>query len=237
LKILAIETGTEACSAALLLEDEVRELHQLAPRQHAQLILPYVDQLLGEAGLRLGDLDAIGLGRGPGSFTGVRIAASVAQGLAFGAGIGIVPVSSLAALALDAHQEFGQNSVMAALDARMDEIYVAAFGFDGSELGEPVIEERVCPPDELVVESGRSWLGVGSGFASYGEQLRKQFGEKLHQIVCDRFPRARAVARLAAASLANDPALPPEQAIPVYLRNQVAKKPKRSISADPKGRR
>ena len=227
MKILAIETGTEACSAALLVDDEVQELHQLAPRKHARLILPYVDQLLGDAGLGLGDLDAIGLGRGPGSFTGVRIAASVAQGLAFGAGLGIVPVSSLAALALDAHQEFGLSSVVAALDARMDEVYVAGFDFESVPTGTLMIEEQVCPPAGLSVVDGHHWLGVGSGFDSYREQLAEAFGESLQQVVADRYPRARAVARLAAVSLAVKPALPPEQAIPVYLRNQVAKKPKK----------
>ena len=225
MKILAIETGTEACSAALLLDEDLRELYQLAPRKHGELILPYVDQLLAAAGLQLGDLDAIALGQGPGSFTGVRIAASVAQGLAFGADIGIVPVSSLAALALDAHNEFGAASVVAALDARMDEIYVGAFAFDGADLGRSLIAEQVCPPQAFQLELNGPCLGVGTGFDRYREQLTGTLGPGLQDSVPDRYPRARAVARLAAHSLATEPALPPEQVTPVYLRNQVAKKP------------
>ena len=224
LKILAIETGTEACSAALLLNDELRELYEFAPRKHAQLILPLVDQLLAAAELRLTDLDAIALGRGPGSFTGVRIGASVAQGLAFGADLGIVPVSSLAALAFDAHQEFEYASVVAALDARMDEIYVGAYSFCASGPGQPLMEEQVCGPQQLRLDIG-DCLGVGSGFASYRTQLTEALGAKLKNIESDRYPRARAVARLAVHSLATTAALSPEQVAPIYLRNQVAKKP------------
>jgi tRNA threonylcarbamoyladenosine biosynthesis protein TsaB len=227
LKILAIETGTEACSAALLLNDDLRELYEFAPRRHAELILPFVDQLLAAAELRLHDLDGIALGRGPGSFTGVRIGASVAQGLAFGADIGIVPVSSLAALALDAHSEFGVASVVAALDARMNEIYVGAFAFDATGRGLPLIEEQICPPQELRLGIDGSCLGVGTGFDSYRRQLTEVLGTSLKRIVPDRYPRARAVARLGAHSLATEPALPPEQVTPVYLRNQVARKPKK----------
>lgn len=225
MKILAIETGTEACSAALLLDQDLHELHELAPREHAQLILPFVDQLLAAAGLRLNDLDALALGRGPGSFTGVRIGASVAQGLAFGADIGIVPVSSLAALAFDAHSEFEATSVVAALDARMEEIYVGAFAFDGSDLGQPLMEEQVCPPQQLRLKIDTNCWGVGSGFESYGQQLSEALGNSLQNIVSDRYPRARAVARLAAHSLVSEPAVSPDQVTPVYLRNQVAKKP------------
>ena len=227
MRILAIETGTEACSAALLLNEDLRELHELAPRKHAELILPFVDRLLAAAELRLNDLDAIALGRGPGSFTGVRIAASVAQGLAFGADIPIVPVSSLAALALDAYSEFGLPTVVAALDARMGEIYVGAFAFDALELGQPMIEEQVCPAQALRLQISNSCLGVGTGFESYRQQLTEVLGAQLTKIVPDRYPRARAVARLAAHSLTLEPALSPELVTPAYLRNQVAKKPQR----------
>jgi len=227
LKILAIETGTEACSAALLVQGEVQELYQIAPREHANLILPFVDRLLGEAQLKLTDLDALAVGQGPGSFTGVRIGASVAQGLAFGADIGIVPVSSLAALAQDAQAEFGHQTVVAALDARMAEVYLAAFGFDQPGYPRLLAAERVCPPRMVSLNLGRDCLAVGSGFASYREALTLGLGPGKHLIVPDRYPRARAVAHLAIEHLATQPPLPAEQFTPVYLRDRVAQKPSR----------
>ena len=127
-KLLAIDTSTEACSAALGIGGDVRERYEFAPRQHAELILPMVDALLAEGQIKLKDLDGLAFGRGPGAFTGVRIATGVIQGLAFGAGLPVVPVSSLAALAQGAAP--GHSSIMSAFDARMGEVYWGAFAVD-----------------------------------------------------------------------------------------------------------
>ena len=143
MKILALDTATEACSAALLSGDgSVYERHDIAPRRHAELILPMVDGILTEAGLGLNDLDAIAFGRGPGAFTGVRIAAGVTQGLALGAGLPVIPVSSLAALAQPA---LGKAAiVLPAIDARMGEVYWAAYESDQDGLVTALAGEQVA---------------------------------------------------------------------------------------------
>ena len=128
MKILALDTATEACSAALLIDGEIRERFEIAPRAHARLLLPMLEDLLAEAGLKPAQLDAIAFGRGPGSFTGLRIAASVAQGIAFAADLPVLPVSTLAALAWPALRAARADQVFAAIDARMGEIYCAGFG-------------------------------------------------------------------------------------------------------------
>ena len=156
-RILAIETATEACSAALYVDGEVSERFQLAPREHALLILPMIDALLVDAGMSLGALDAVAYGRGPGSFTGVRIAASVAQGVAFAADLPVVAVSTLASLALGAMSATGQHSVMSALDARMNEVYWGLYEREPAGLPRLQGEECVCAPGHVrAPESGAS---------------------------------------------------------------------------------
>ncbi|HED40783.1 MAG TPA: tRNA (adenosine(37)-N6)-threonylcarbamoyltransferase complex dimerization subunit type 1 TsaB, partial [Chromatiales bacterium] len=127
MKLLAIDTATEACSAALSINGEISERYEIAPRQHATLILPMIDSLLSEAGITLAQMDAIAFGRGPGAFTGVRIGVGVVQGLAFSIERPVVPVSSLAAMAYGAMAKFNATNVLAGIDARMGEVYWGAY--------------------------------------------------------------------------------------------------------------
>jgi tRNA threonylcarbamoyladenosine biosynthesis protein TsaB len=225
LRILAIETATEACSVALLLGHEVRERFEIAPRRHAALLLPHADALLAEAELVAWQLDAIAFGRGPGSFTGLRIAAGVAQGMAFGAELPVVPVSTLAALAQGAAREHGAQQVLAALDARMQEVYWGAYRCGAGGLVEAVGEEAVAAPAQVALPEGRGWSGAGSGWASYAALLAARCGLDAADIHADQQPHAADVARLAVALLQDGAAVPAERARPVYLRDKVADKP------------
>ena len=225
MKLLALETATEACSAALYLDGEVRERFEVAPRRHTELILPMMTELLAGAGLRLNDLDALAFGCGPGAFTGLRIAAGVAQGTALGAGLPVVSVSTLAALAAEALAETPVAYALVALDARMGEVY---WGVYRRGKAGPVAVEPACvaPPQQVSVPGGvTEGVAVGPGWSAYGDVLRRRFGDRLRTLWPRRLPRAGWVARLAART---DPAtrwLPPEQALPVYLRDRVARRP------------
>ncbi|MDY6942458.1 MAG: tRNA (adenosine(37)-N6)-threonylcarbamoyltransferase complex dimerization subunit type 1 TsaB [Pseudomonadota bacterium] len=227
MKILAIDTASDACSAALGDENSLISRFDLAPRQQAQRVLPMVKTLLAEAGWRLQDLDALAFGRGPGSFTGVRVAASVAQGLAFGADLGVIPVSNLATLAQGEIQQSGRDGVVVAVDARMSELYFAAFRANGEGLAERVGEEHLLPPEavSLAVDhlpADQDWYGVGSGWSVYRESFPETVTDRLIAVEGDRLPDAYHMMPLAVAQWQQSGTLPPEQAIPVYLRDQVA---------------
>lgn len=224
MKLLAIETATEACSAALLLDGDIRLRHTVEPRRHAELILTMTEQLLAEASLGLRDLDGIAFGRGPGAFTGVRIAVGVVQGLAFGADLPVVPVSTLQALAQGALRETGHARVLAAIDARMGEVYWGAFiaGEDG--LLVPAGEEGVFPPEAVPIPDSGEWFGTGTGWAAHGEALKRRLQREV-PFEGERLPSAWDVALLAAPRLRRGEGLAPEQALPVYLRDQVAQRP------------
>jgi tRNA threonylcarbamoyladenosine biosynthesis protein TsaB len=232
MKILALDTATEGCSAALLINGELTGRELELDRGHAEHILPMIDELLAEGGTSLPALDAIAFGRGPGGFTGVRLAASVTQGLAFGAGLPVVPVSDLMAVA---QRAFGAGSagsgvtvqssplrVIVCNDARMREVYWACFEqIDG--LARLLGDEKVSPPDSVVIPSG--WtsplLAAGRGFAAY-PQLRSRLRPRLPVIHDRMLPRAHEIALLAAPMLQKGAAVPPERAAPVYLRDEVA---------------
>jgi len=229
-RILAIETASEACSAALFVDGEVRERFEIAPRGHAALILPYAQSLLDEAGLALQQLDAIAFGRGPGSFTGLRIAAGMAQGIAFGADLPVVAVSTLAALAQGTLREHGVRQVMAALDARMKEVYWACYR--GAEQGMVALmgDECVCDPAQVPLPGvGDRWVGAGSGWAAYGEVLSARCGFPTADVYAQQQPHAADVARLAVRGLEQGEAVAAEQALPVYLRDNVADKPRAKV--------
>lgn len=221
-RLLAVETATAACSAALAIGGEVRERYALAPRQHATLILPMIESLLAEAGLRVAQLDAIAFGRGPGSFTGVRIAASIAQGVAFAVERPVVPVSTLAALALGARRETGQGAVLAALDARRDEVYWGVYIDDGAGRLCLQGDEVVRAPAAVAVPTDGDWVAAGSGWDAYGSLLMPRLGDRVRRVLPDLEPRAADVARIALAAFAQGRTVSPEQAVPVYLRNDVA---------------
>ncbi len=224
MKLLSLDTATEACSAALYIDGEVSEQYQIAPQRHAELILPMAEELLAEAGLSLAQLDAIAFGRGPGSFTGVRIAAGVVQGIAFAADLPVVPVSSLAALAQGAARESAGNTILAVIDARMNEVYWSAYDVADSAQVTAIAEEQVCAVGEIRLPSSEQWLGVGSGWTRYLDELKRLCGLDNISVEHDRFPRARDIARLGVTAFGHGEAVAAEFAIPVYLRDNVAKK-------------
>lgn len=215
--ILALETATEACSAALNIDGEIRERFEITPRGHSELILPMLESLLTEADISLRQVDALAFGRGPGAFTGVRIGVGVAQGVAFGADLPVLPVSTLAALA----QAADATRVLAAIDARMDEVYWGQYRRDESGLMCLQGEECVVAPEATPRVSGEGWLGTGSGWGAYGDHLRARHAGQLVGVRADALPRAAAVSQLAVAALAAGEAVSAEQALPVYLRDKV----------------
>lgn len=225
MKLLAIDTTESACSAALTIGGENRYRFEVAPRQHSELLLPMIEALLAEAELAVAGLDGIAFSRGPGSFTGIRIATGVAQGIALGADLPVVPVSTLMALAQGAVREAGAGRVLAALDARMGELYWGAF--EQAPEGLRLLDsEVVAPPPRVAAPAAQDWVATGSGWDSYLEQLMPRF--RPVKVLHDRQVHARDVAALGLAGLARGEGVPAEQALPVYLRDRVASKPARS---------
>jgi tRNA threonylcarbamoyladenosine biosynthesis protein TsaB len=220
MNLLAIETATEACSVALLHGGTLIDRTELAPRRHAELVLPMAEDLLAEAGIVRRQLDAIAVGQGPGAFTGVRLAISVAQGLALALDIPVVPVSSLAALAMQAPKNGA--AILAAIDARREEIYAGVFGSDADGLVEPLDRERVLPASALRLPDAEGWNVLGTGWSAYGDSIRERLPSPPRWADGDRYPQARDVARVAAPLFAAGKGVPPEQALPVYLRDKVA---------------
>lgn len=218
MKLLALDTSTDACTAAVWVDGAVHEQFEFA--QQSARILPMVDSVLAEAGLALTQLDALAFGRGPGSFTGLRIAAGVVQGLAFGADLPVVPVSSLAALAQ------GQNAacVLAAFDARIQQVYWGAYVRNAEGVVELQGEEGVYAPDRIPLPEGAEWVGAGSGWDQYADALVKHLGTRVIEWRKQCFPHARDVAELGAVGFKQGQAVAPELALPVYLRDEVAVK-------------
>lgn len=224
MKILAIDTTEQGCSAALMHGDELTETFEVAARQHSRLVLPMVERLLMEADLTLGQLDGLAFARGPGSFTGVRIAAAVTQGLAMSVDLPVVPVSSLLALAQSVMREEREERVLAAFDARMGELYWAPCESEGDRMRFSG-SEHVSAMEEVAVPSGSlSWAVAGSAVSPYGDALV----QRMDHVEMTRYPdamvHAQDVATLALEDLASGRGVPAEQALPVYLRDQVAQK-------------
>mgnify|MGYP001827670502 FL=1 len=221
MNLLAIETATETCSVALAVGTALQERYEHAPRKHAELLLPWVQQLMAEAGIGFNALDGIAFSRGPGSFTSLRIGNGLVQALAWAADRPVIPVSSLAATAQVAAQQ-GISSALVALDARMNEVFTGAFALNDRGIMVPAGPERVCSPVDVSLPDRSGTVGVGIGFARY-EALEK-LASQLQDVRPDVWPRASAVIRLAREWLRENEALPAEQAQPVYLRDNVAKK-------------
>ena len=232
MKLLALDTAATSCSVALLTDAGLLETRLEAERAQAETILPMVERLLAEAGLSLRSLDALAFGRGPGAFTGLRVAAAVTQGLAYGAGLPVVPVSNLAALAAAAHTRHGAEYILACLDARMQEVYWAAYRVLGDSLEPPaqafrgysletLAQECLSLPGELTPPPGVSWFGAGSGWGAYPEALKARV-PGLQGVDAALTAAAGDIARLAYSAFRQGSAVPPEQAIPVYLRDNVA---------------
>ncbi|PIJ51419.1 tRNA (adenosine(37)-N6)-threonylcarbamoyltransferase complex dimerization subunit type 1 TsaB [Erwinia sp. OLTSP20] len=222
-RILALDTATEACSVALLDNHQVLATFEHCAREHTQRILPLVQQLLAEAGVTLNQLDALAFGRGPGSFTGVRIGIGIAQGLALGAGLPLIGVSTLQTMAQGAWRRQGASQVLAAIDARMGELYWAQYRRDnqGRWLGET--SEAVVKPEraqaDIATLSGH-WTPVGTGWQAW-PQLAES--DRVTLNACEvTLPSAEDMLPLAADALARGATVDAEHAEPVYLRNEVA---------------
>ncbi|MBW8371919.1 MAG: tRNA (adenosine(37)-N6)-threonylcarbamoyltransferase complex dimerization subunit type 1 TsaB [Thiobacillus sp.] len=217
MKFLVLDTSTEWCSAALWLDGSIQARRVLAEQRHSSLLLPMVDELLREAGLTLRQLDGIAYGAGPGSFTGLRIACAVTQGLALGADLPVVGVSTLESIA----EQTGAGQVLTVLDARMAEVYWAAYRREGTGWL-AVSEPQLALPDSVVVPRGGDWVGAGNGFAALGAVLRPRLASQLVRIDELLMPDAAAMAPLAAMAFARGEGSDAALAAPIYLRDKVA---------------
>lgn len=217
MKLLALESSTDLFTAALFLDGRIVEREGARDVPHSEIALPLVQALLDEHGVTLADLDGIAFGAGPGAFTGLRLACSVAQGLAVGAGLPVLGIGSLDALALGA----GDGPVYACTDARMNEAYCAAYRVRGEAI-EAVIAPVVAAPSLAPVPPGQGWLGCGSGFAAYGDTLALRLGASIGRIDASARPRASALLRLAAPRFARGEGVDAALAAPLYVRDKVA---------------
>lgn len=223
MKILAIDTATEACSVALLSDEpvkgiELEEIFEIIPRQHTERVLPMVDSVLEKTGVSLSQLDALAFNCGPGSFTGVRVGTSVAQGLAFSVDLPVIPVSSLAAIAQLAYREGQHKHVLSSIDARMNEMYWACYQ-ENNGLMTLLGEEKVNKIED--VEVGGSWHCQGSGWDTFQTELNESKSVSITSSSLACFPHAQDIAVLAADSYKKEIMLKAEEAIPSYVRNEV----------------
>lgn len=229
MKILAIETATEACSAALYCDGEIVSRYELAPRRHTQIILPMLDSVLDEAGISKSSLDAIAFGRGPGAFTGLRIAVGIAQGLALALDKPVIPVSSLAAMSqqvLDTSNNLSKTNetrFIPAIDARMGEVYWGVYENVGGEVS-LINEEKISKPEVIEQFNQSQDLRFGSGWQAYHPTLITYNPPEAFATSNQVFPSAHYVARLAASAFSRGEMIDAADAEPVYLRNDVAKK-------------
>ena len=230
MNILALDTATETCSVAVLKDQRILADNQLAPRQQTRLILPMIQKILSDADISLSALDAIAFGVGPGSFTGIRLAASVTQGLAFSNDLPVLPISTLQTLAQGVNRRYQHEFVLVALDARMGEIYWGEYQFKKSVMQASSLDRLVNPNDPEILRSDNSlrWIGAGRGFGVYGHLLKSNMNKiDPIQVYPDLFPEAVDMITLARAIINSDPKnnaktlLSPLDIKPVYLRNQV----------------
>lgn len=221
MKLLAIETSTEACSVALWNGTDMFERHELAPRRHAELVLQWCDRLLAEAGLVRTELDALAVGRGPGGFTGVRLGVAVVQGIAFALDKPVYPISTLAALSMQV-EAAADIPRLAAIDARMGEVYLGLYRRDAG-LGVVALgPEWMGPPQTVDCPGTESLYGIGSGYAAAQGALATRLGQRLLGSDAARYPRAADVARLALAEASRHAGIRWDQLQPAYLRDKVA---------------
>lgn len=219
MNVLAIETSTERLSLALATVDRVLVSDAFAAQRHADAILDEINRLCGEANVALRALDAVVYGEGPGAFTGLRIACGIAQGLAFGCGIPVLGIGTLAAVA----EESGAQRVIACLDARMGEVYYGAF--EKSAAGwRAVHAPGLFHPAQIPLPEGGGWTGCGSGFEAHAVVLRERFGEAMKETRAGIYPTASAMLRLAMPRLLAGEGAEPATAVPLYIRDKVALK-------------
>jgi tRNA threonylcarbamoyladenosine biosynthesis protein TsaB len=221
MKLLAFETATEACSVALYIDGDVRERFDIVPKQHTQLVLPWAEQLLAEAGVKKSQLDAIAVGIGPGAFTGVRLAVALVQGIALALDKPVLPVSTLAALAMQG-ADIKAEKILAAIDARMGEIYCAEFRLNTDGLVDALSAESVIAPEAYRAESDGLFIGVGTGFSANNNALQKNLKSQLIVCLADALPHASNILKLALRDYLLGKMIAPDDLEPAYLRNKVA---------------
>mgnify|MGYP006282533355 CR=1 FL=1 len=219
MKLLALDTSTEYCSAALYAGGQVTSRGEHAGQRHSELLVPMVDALLRDAGISVRDLDAVAFAQGPGSFTGLRIACAVSQGLAFAAGIPVVPVGTLLALAEGSRDD----RAICCTDARMNEVYFAAYERQGGEWT-TVQEPVVTPPSAAPVPPGGGWTVCGNGFAAYREALQSRLQDAMSVVSEVQWPHASDVAVLGVSLYTAGNHVPASEAVPLYIRDKVALK-------------
>jgi tRNA threonylcarbamoyladenosine biosynthesis protein TsaB len=219
MRIIALETSTEYCSVALWQNGSVMEQCELVGQKHSEVLIAMLDGLLDQAGIKIKQADGIAFGKGPGSFTGVRIACGVAQGLAYGANLPVFGVSTLLALA----EASGKLRVIAALDARMGEIYLAAYE-KHEEAWTTVVEPCLCKPEDATQVQGENWFGIGSGFTMHGKALNARYAGQLRGVDAAAVPQAAAIAALGAVQFELGRGVDAAEALPLYLRDKVALK-------------
>ena len=223
MKLLAVETSTEACSAALFIDGEILERFEITPREHTKRILPMIDELMAQAQLKPQQLDSIAFGCGPGSFTGVRIATGITHGIAFGADLPVVPVSTLAAIAQDFFNQHPENIAFTGMDARMGEIFWGVYQKNAQGFACLMNEEAVTPVANVLFPH-YSGVGIGSAWKVYQQPLLDRLGTLVQGFKPDLLPRASAIAQLGVQGFKSGKAVSVENAQPVYLRDKVAKK-------------
>lgn len=220
MNIIAFDTSTEYCSLALWVNSELQHKETLAGQRHSELLLPMLHEILAENSLALKQLDGFAFGAGPGSFTGLRIACGIAQGLAFATERPVIGISTLKALA----QRVKKNKVVVALDARMGEIYHAAYEKKNADDWKTVSKATVCIPNLAPSLSGKGWASCGSGFDLYQQELTEHYRGQINDHNHGLYPHAREIAQLAANKFSNGMVDDPIQAAPIYIRNKVALK-------------
>jgi tRNA threonylcarbamoyladenosine biosynthesis protein TsaB len=227
MRLLAIDTSSLACSVALDTGSEIAERHEEKAREHTRLLTPMIREVLADAGLSLQQLDAIVLGNGPGSFIGMRIGGSVAQGLAHAAGLKIVPVSSLAAVAAEVQAESDAREVVVAQDAHMNEVYLGAFGRGAANMPESLFPE--CLQTQTLIEGLDESSAPGRTAAGYGWERYPALAAANADFIGSRsdvmHPRARFLLPLGQLGIKEGAAIRPQDLVPAYLRSKVAQKP------------
>lgn len=215
MKLLAIDTATEACSVAVMVSDDTFCRFEICPQQHSQRLLPMVDEVLTQAQVNVGDLDGLIYGRGPGSFTGVRIATGMIQGLALGTGLPVAGVSTLAAMAQQVMDETGADMVVSAIDARMGEVYFAQYQ-NQKGIAVEVDEECVCAPEIAAQRLPATFVPAGTGWSAYPVLSAAITG---HASVL--YPSAEAMLKLGHQKFQQGEVTSADNIHPVYLRDKV----------------
>ncbi len=223
MKLLALETSTEACSVALNIDNNIQEIFEIAPREHTKRILPMIDQLMATAELTPQQLDGIAFSCGPGSFTGIRIATGITHGIALGADLPVIPISTLAALAQQFFNHNPETLAFTGMDARMQEIFWGIYAKNSNGLAELIGQESVTPASKISIPQGLG-VGIGSAWNLYQQTLTAKLKPWLQRYDADYLPHAREISQLGANALQQGKTVTVADAQPVYLRNKVAKK-------------